>query len=71
MRFLNIMDPSGHTSIEYERGTESEEEAKRKFADFMDKRYNAFDMTDGNNVQIKAFNTEATEILMVPAFQGG
>lgn len=71
---MNIMDLSGHSKIEWDPDDpESVENARKMFDDLLEKGYAAFRVKyvadKGENV--KEFDPEAHELLMVPPMAGG
>ena len=73
MGCLNVMGGRGHVSIRWKKAVpEDVEQACQMFADLVKAGYAAFASKRGKkDVQIKEFDPEATEIVMVPPIAGG
>ena len=68
---MQVLDPTGHTSITWDkRSPEQVETARTVFNDMVKKGYRAFRPGESGG-QIDAFDAEAERIVIVPHLVGG
>lgn len=74
MSMMNVMDPSGHTSIEWTAGNAAEVTAAREMFDTMTgKGYQAFRIgARGQQAErITTFDPNVEKLMLIPQLKGG
>lgn len=75
MSKLQVMDHSGHTTLEFDSATKNGvSEAMERFNELIEKKYTAGKRiagSDGKFHLIRQFDPAAEEIIMMPPLQGG
>jgi hypothetical protein len=70
MSMLQIMDHTGHTTIDFSKADNSE--AMQKFNELIGKGFTAAEkIGDGKFNVVRKFSPDADEIIMIPRLQGG
>lgn len=76
MSLMEVMDPTGHTSVEWDAENNAEVEIARSTFEMMtgpDKKYQAFrvDQRGGQGERMRSFDPSAEKILLIPQLKGG
>lgn len=74
MSLMEIMDPTGHTEVNWDQGSEDEIEVARETFNRMTERgYRAFrtDLKGNQGTRMTEFDPAAESLILVPHLQGG
>lgn len=74
MHVMNVLDSTGHSTVEWDPEVPAEVEAARiQFDAMIDKGYRAFRVTgeDGQGSRLERFDARAEKIMFVPQLKGG
>jgi hypothetical protein len=71
MSHMQILDPTGHTSVKWDADVPAEVEAARKvFTEMTAKGYHAF-RAGKNGARMREFDPSAEKVVLVPHLVGG
>lgn len=74
MHAMQVMDPMGHTTVNWTPGNEADEEvARTTFVTMISRGYNAFrvDLDGGPSARMKDFDPAAKAMILIPQLVGG
>lgn len=74
MHAMQVMDPTGHTTVNWTQGNEADEDvARTTFITMISRGYNAFrvDPDGGPSVRMKDFDPAAEKMILIPQLVGG